>query len=475
VRVPVPLTLALTRLVAHASRLAGRGSGATLPGALAQRLDPGLAGLLASRLPGGTVLVTGTNGKTTTTKMLAAVLAAHGQRVVTNTSGANLATGVTAALVADADLRGRPRASMGLFEVDEAALPAVAAALRPRCVVVLNLFRDQLDRYGELDTLAATLARGVAACTATVVLNADDPRIAALADAAAPGTRVTTFGLEVPAASGSSQGTAGRTTEDAQRVAPGDADRCPRCQGRLVVSRSYYAHLGHYACPNGDLTRPSPDVAVTALGPATTAGSTFRVASGDTELDVAIALPGTYNVYNAAAALAAAAALGVAPDTAVTALRTVSAAFGRFERVEVAGRTLYLLLVKNPAGLGQVLATFLHGAERPHVLLAVNDAAADGRDVSWLWDVDLAGLAATDPVVLTAGSRGLDMALRLKYDQIPARAQPSLRAALDTLLAELPEGGTGYVLPTYTAMLALRALLGQRTPTRGEAAPAVSR
>lgn len=368
------LTLVATKAAAGASRVLGRGGGGALPGLIAERLDPQLGTKLAAQLPHGVILVTGTNGKTTTTKLIAAVLEAHGERVLTNRSGSNLRRGVLSSLIDASNLRGEIDATIGLFEVDEAWLRFVAADLQPRQIVVLNLFRDQLDRYGELDTLAKLIGEGIAATQAQVYLNGDDPLVASLAKYAARPELVNYFGVE---------GLPAQTTST--HAAPIDSDHCPVCSAELKFSRIFYGHIGHYRCPNGDYARPQPEVSLTHVNESTQAGSKFTVAISGKRHDFELNLPGTYNLYNALAAIALGNGYGVTVPNLEKAIRTTDAAFGRVESVKIGQKTLLLLLIKNPTGFTQVLETFLASQRGANIMMIINDNLADGRDVSWLW------------------------------------------------------------------------------------------
>ncbi len=443
------LTLAITKSALKLSQKLGRGGGTALPGLLAEKFDPQLGRKLAAGLPHGVILVTGTNGKTTTTKILTAMLESAGEVVLTNRAGSNLKRGVVSALIAAADRKGRIRATIGLFEVDEASLRHVAPLLQPRHIVVTNLFRDQLDRYGELDTTAALIGQGIAATRAQVYLNADDPLVASLAKYAPE--RAQFFGIEgLPATAATAHGTAT------------DSDRCPLCGSRLKFSRTFYSHIGHYQCPRGDFGRPQPQVAITGVSQANLEGSTFTAAVHGKRQEFELPLPGTYNLYNALGTLAVAAGLKLDLEGVARSLAVTTAAFGRVERIELMGRTLYLLLIKNPAGFTQVLETFLLTAKVPKVLMVINDNHADGRDVSWLWDVPLEALASVKAEVWTAGIRGADMALRLHYAGVEAHQAASVADGVAKLLENTPEGGVAFVLPTYTAMLELRKYLATR-------------
>lgn len=452
----VTLSLLATKGAAKISQMLGRGGGAALPGVIAERLDPHLSGKLAAGLS-GVIVVTGTNGKTTTTKLIAELLAADGVRVVTNSSGSNLKRGVTSALIAAADLKGHVPSTVGLFEVDEASLRLVAPEIRPDHIVVTNLFRDQLDRYGELDTTAALIGEGIAATDAEIYLNADDPLVASLAKYAKQPARVHYYGIE---------GLPVNPVGMHQTVS--DSDRCPVCHSRLVFSRVFYGHVGHYKCPKGDFTRPVPEVVITNVEEADRSGSKFVLALAGKRSKFTFPLPGTYNLYNALGAVSLAHGLGIDTDTLQATLAVSRAAFGRVEKIAIDGRTLCLLLIKNPAGFTQVLQTFLIGREAVRAMFVINDLAADGRDVSWLWDVPIEALAGFSPFVLTAGVRGPDMAVRLKYAGVASVPAKNLGDGIDALIAATPVGETAYILPTYTAMLEIRKVLAGRSTSMQE-------
>jgi lipid II isoglutaminyl synthase (glutamine-hydrolysing) len=446
---PLLFTLLLTKLALKATQLAGRG-GAALPGLLAEKLHPLLAARLTAQLPKGVILVTGTNGKTTTTRLIAAMLEADGERVLTNRTGSNLKRGVLSALIAQVDWRGRSNATVGLFEVDEATLRKVAPELQPRQIVVTNLFRDQLDRYGELDTTAALIGQGIAATQAHLYLNADDPLVASLAKYAQP-ERVTFFGIEgLPAGAVAIPGLVA------------DSGRCPACGTKLHFGRVFYGHLGHYRCTKCNVARPQPAVAITSVEEASVDGAVFTVAINSKRYGFEWELPGTYNLYNALAAIALTSGLGVVPKLLQQSLQQAVAVFGRVEKVVVQNRTLYLLLIKNPAGFAQVMETFLLGQRQPSVLVAINDNFADGRDVSWLWDVPLELLEPARPKLVASGIRATDMALRFHYAGLACQVEDDLDLAIDWLLTQTPEGGRAFILPTYTAMWGIRKALASR-------------
>jgi UDP-N-acetylmuramyl tripeptide synthase len=432
------------RAVGVASRVAGRGGGTTIPGKLLWKIDPGAVDSLAARLPSGVALVSATNGKTTTTTMAARILVRE-HRLAWNRAGANLLSGVASALVTARD------ADLGLFEVDEAALPEAIERTRPRAIALSNLFRDQLDRYGELEVVAERWRAAVQGLPAETVLvvNADDPVVADLAD---DRPRALRFGLDDP-----------RHARPALQHAA-DSKYCLRCGAPYVYETAYVGHLGAYRCERCGHARPELDVAARDIELVGMRASRFRLVAGTDEMPVELSLPGLYNVYNAVAAAALAVALETPLDSIRAGLEAFSAAFGRFERIPAGGKKVVVLLVKNPAGANEALRTLETGVP-PVIVLALNDAIADGRDVSWIWDVDFEPVLPHVERIVVSGERAAELGLRLLYGGLPEERLeviPSLESALDRGL-ELIEAGTELVvLPTYTAMLALRGILAER-------------
>ena len=438
------------RAVGAASRASGRGGGTTLPGRMLLRLEPDAISRLGARLTDGVTLVSATNGKTTTAGMLATALAAEGRRPVHNRAGSNMTWGIATALL---DQPG----SEGLFEVDEAWLPKVARQLRPSLLVLGNLFRDQLDRYGEIDAIADEWASTVGELTgrAGFVLNADDPLIADLGRDADSARRegVLYFGID----------DAAQALPELQHAF--DAKHCRRCGHPYEYERAFVGHLGHYSCPNCGAERPQPDVAATRIELHGMDGSTVTLRTPQGELRLGLPLPGLYNVYNALAATTAALQVGVEGTRAASALGTMRSAFGRVETIPMAGRRVSILLIKNPAGANEVLRTLsLEAARGPVDLwIALNDRIADGRDVSWIWDADFELLQESVRRVTCAGTRAPEMALRLKYAGWPQEAisvEPEIAASLDHAVADAPE--RLFALPTYTALLELHKMLSDR-------------
>jgi UDP-N-acetylmuramyl tripeptide synthase len=438
-------TVAAARAVAAVSRRTRAGGGTTLPGKLLLRVAPDAIARLGAGLPGGSAIVSATNGKTTTAKMAAGTLEPE-RSVCSNRAGANLASGIASALV------GCNEADMGLFEVDEGALPAVSAALRPRILVLGNLFRDQLDRWGELEAVAARWEAHVAGLPAETALavGADDPLVAWLArDRGA----ALCFGVDDPAV--------------ALPALPHAADSkwCPRCAAPLRHYAVYLGHLGDWWCERCGLARPALDVAARDVRLHGIDETRFTLAAAGAEARVRLAVPGLYNVYNALAAAALGLAAGVPLDRIARGLEAFSPAFGRFERVELAGREAVVLLVKNPAGANEVVRTLAAAGGHEPLLIALNDRIADGRDVSWIWDVDWEPLLARAPHVVVAGTRAAEMGVRCHYGGLPRErllVEPDLGRALDRAVAAAPSGGRALLLCTYTAMLELRGVLTER-------------
>ncbi|HKF81305.1 MAG TPA: MurT ligase domain-containing protein [Thermoleophilaceae bacterium] len=436
----------LARLVRGASRRLGRSGGTTAPGRLLLRLSPGALERMARELDEGSVLVSATNGKTTTAAMLAAALERSGRHVVHNRAGSNMSWGVATALL-DAH---RTRGQLGLFEVDEAWLPAVARAIDPRLYLLSNLFRDQLDRYGELELLADRWADLVAAedGRARFVLNADDPLVA---DLGRERQGVVYFGV-----SDDSQ-----ALPELQHAA--DSKHCRNCGTAYAYEAVYMGHMGRYACPNCGRSRPKPDVAATRVRLDGMSGSRVELNTPSGDVELRLPLPGLYNVYNAVAASAAALEVGVPLPDVKAALEAFGGAFGRVETIPVGGREVSILLVKNPAGANEVLRTLMLEDGHLDLWLALNDGIADGRDVSWIWDADFELLDGRVRRVTCSGARAEEMALRLKYAGIDAElaVERDLGRSLDSAVAAL-DGGPLYALPTYTALLELRDLLARR-------------
>jgi UDP-N-acetylmuramyl tripeptide synthase len=443
------------KTTALASRRLGRGGGTAAGGLVGLWLNPGLIGDLAAQLGRGSVVITGTNGKTTTALLLSETARAAGLLPLANASGSNLTRGIASALALAVDADGglnEAEQRLGVFEVDEATMAPALPQLKPRVAVFTNLFRDQLDRYGEVETVAALWREAIAAASADLhlVLNADDPAVASLGEGHAS---VTYFGVE------------DRKLDSGAPEHASDALFC-RCGARLEYDLAFYGHVGHWRCPACGRQRPKPAVAARLVKLGDGHAARFQLESHGEKSTFSLGIGGLYNVYNALAAAAAAEALDLPRHALIDALTGTEAAFGRQEAFDLEGRRVELFLGKNPAGLNQVLSTLLLDDARRTALILLNDGIADGRDISWVWDADFEVASRQLKHTVVGGSRAAEMALRLKYaewDETTLEIEPDTAKALDRAIAATPEGGTLTVIPTYTAMLTIREILARRT------------
>jgi UDP-N-acetylmuramyl tripeptide synthase len=444
-RLPLAAGIAAARVAGRLSRLARTGGGTTVPGKVLTFLSPNAVELMSARLPRGSALISATNGKTTTAAMAAKILE-NRVPLAHNSAGANLLSGVASTLLTAGD------AELGLFEVDEAALPEVARRVRPRALCLGNLFRDQLDRYGELELVAARWRQTVAELDdeTLLVVNGDDPQVGDLARNR-PGSVV--FGLDDP------RRAAGALPHAA------DSKWCLRCGTPYEYAAAYVGHLGDYRCPACGHARPRLDLAARSIELHGLEAVSFDLVDGEGATRIRLNLPGLYNVYNALAAAGLARVLGASWEEVADGLQRFTAAFGRFERLQMGDRAVLMLLVKNPAGANEVVRTLVAGGAPRLAVIALNDGIADGRDVSWIWDVDFEPLLERLEQVVATGERAAELALRFKYagfDEAAIEVVPELDRALDRGLELTPAGGELIVVPTYTAMLALRGIVSER-------------
>lgn len=426
----------IARSAGGLSRRLGRGGGTTLPGRVLLRLDRNALERLGSELTDGSILVSATNGKTTTSAMLASILEGAGRPVVANSAGSNMPWGIVTSLL---DRTG----GVGLFEVDEAWLPGVARSLEPRAIVLGNLFRDQLDRYGETETIAGRWIEMAATTDATFIVNADDPLVCSVGDAAR-GRRLN-YGIEDPGV--------GLDVPDHAR----DVKQCRSCGATLSFEVSYIGHLGHWFCRSCGGRRPVPDIYASEVRLDGMSGLSARITAPDGEADLRLPIPGLYNLYNALGAIAGGHALGIDLGQSVRALQDVEAVFGRVERIELDGNDVAILLIKNPVGANEVLRALSGENGDLNLWIALNDRIADGRDVSWVWDADFERLADRTGRVVCSGTRAPELALRLKYAGFPqdsVTVRPDIGESFDRILEEAE--GQIFALPTYTALLELK-------------------
>ncbi len=489
------------------SRRLHLGGGTSIVGLVAQRVYPDIVGHLATQLQYGSIAVTGTNGKTTTSGFIADILAEAGLRVWRNREGSNLMGGIASSLVMRALPTGNLRRSgkaISIFEVDEAVIPQVLPTVVPRVAVFTNLFRDQLDRYGEVDSVASRWQQAIRtlAPDTILVLNADDPTIASLGDGFSG--RVLYFGIDDAELDLAKQ----HAGPESHQVI--DTHTCPQCGGDYTYDIRFFSHMGHYHCTNCGRARPQPHVRATHVQSSDFDRQHITVASSlaptTPQHDMVVPLPGLYNVYNALAAITVVQSLEIDWQPIVTGIESFQPIFGRGERLEVEGRTVRLLLAKNPTGFNEVLRTLFSEGMQRHVLFVLNDNIADGRDVSWIWDVDFERVIGHTATLVIAGSRALDLALRLKYagmareqitiippaplravrkevarynryrrekknnnavtsithEQITSSQHYGITQALDMAIQQTPVGETLFIVPTYTGLLEIHRELERR-------------
>lgn len=430
-----------------------KSGGTSLPGKLALKIYPQMLDHLSALFR--ITMITGTNGKTTTSRIVASMMEQKGLKVIANKSGANLSSGITATLISALSPGGRPRYSHALLETDEAAFRTLAPRLRPETVIVTNFFRDQLDRFGELHTTVSNVQEGISRIPeAVLILNADDSLCASLGRNVP--NKVIYFGMGE-----------GVYPEDGADL-NSDAAFCIQCKSRYEYSSVTYGHLGHFRCPSCGYERPGTQVECSDILSYDNSGSTIEISGPGMKLTVRLALPGLYNVYNALAGTAYGLVLGLEEKEISAALSGFECGFGRMETVSVDDRQIRMILVKNPTGFNQVLR-FLQNQDKPCVTaFAINDRLADGTDVSWLWDVDFEVLTLMGERIRTfyvSGIRAEDMAVRLKYAGIPESRivlEKDYRTLISRALKDTGTGETLYILPTYTAMLDIRRVLRKR-------------
>jgi UDP-N-acetylmuramyl tripeptide synthase len=499
----VGLAVVAGRAAGAISRRLHLGGGTSVVGIVAQRIYPKIIEHMAAQLEHGNVIVTGTNGKTTTSGFIAAILRNSGLRVWHNREGSNLMRGVASLFVIRAKPNGQLRRSgkraISILEIDEATIPQIVNALEPRVAVFHNLFRDQLDRYGEVDSIISRWRQAISQMPAstTLVLNADDPSIANLGTGFSG--KVLYYGIDDPSLD------LQRQKGDSEHYQVSDARTCPNCGHEYTYDLRFYSHIGHYHCTNCDLRRPQPDIRVIKVQLDSFDHHRITIEHATQQHELIVPLPGLYNIYNALAAITAAQAVNADWPSITTGIEQSKPAFGRGELIQAEERTICLLLAKNPTGFNEVLRTLFSEGLTRHVLFILNDNIADGQDVSWIWDVDFERAAGKTQTLVVSGTRALDLAIRLKYAGIaqkdmtiiphvslkserdtrqqrvankkqterqtpPASEQRNsqiaksygLKSALDTALQQTPVGETLFIVPTYTGLLAVHRELEQR-------------
>lgn len=445
----------ISKLSADLIKLSGMGLATNLPGRIARFISKDVLSELSKQCKQGVIAVSGTNGKSTTSGFVASIMKKAGYKFVHNRQGANLITGITATLVEATGNTLNLDADYGLFEIDEAALPQIAKEVQIKNVLVTNLFRDQLDRFGELDTTAKLIEKGIRQNGSLAVLNSDDPNVARLAGEC----RRIFYGLSSLSCQAIVEESSGLNDSSCADSANVEIAYCANCGHQIVYEQIFYGQLGHYHCPSCSYKRPQPEVFAkdVKLEGMT---SSFKLQLGAESIQVNLPVAGLFNVYNAVAASALAYSLNISANNIKLGLESYTTLFGRSETIEINGKKVIIQLIKNPAGATEAIKTAALD-QSGDLLIAINDNYADGRDVSWLWDAQFEYLNKHEAKIVVSGRRAEDMAVRLKYagiNQDQIIIENDLKGALLQALKILPEQSKLWVLPTYTCLLDLQVI-----------------
>ncbi len=444
------LAQAVGKLTVFAIKTLGKTGGTAAPGLYALKIDPILVKKLSGKIKYGSIIVSGTNGKTTTARLIFDLLSKRFQ-IIHNRQGSNLPRGIASTLISASSLSGKISGNLGLWEVDEATLEEAVENTNPQMLVLLNLFRDQLDRYGEVDTIRQKWQKIIQRLpkTVTLVLNTDDPGISYLARFFKG--KIIFFGVK------------DRQINLPKIASIADIRHCLVCQAPLYYQTLLSAHMGHYRCPNCRLKRPIPQVSAQNLKFKPDFSTSAKLTVNDQPFSVNYNLPGLYNVYNVLAAVAAYSNFQMNKTQLRKAIRKFAAAFGRFQKIKVKNKNVVIFLTKNPAGANEILRTIAI-KDKISLLTALNDNFADGRDVSWIWDTNWEVIAPKTANITVSGIRASDQALRLKYAGFKLNKKNIHRQisySIKNTLAQLSNNDTLIVLPTYTALLEVQKSLAK--------------
>ena len=446
------IAINLAKIAANMSQTFNMGAGTSLPGKIAQKISPDLLSHLVGQSKKDIIYVTGTNGKTTTSGLIASILQADGRKIVHNRKGANMTTGLITALCQASSSTGKLNVDNCLLEIDEAYLPVITANTSPNIIALTNLFRDQLDRYGELDTTAKKVLAGINKVknpeNLTIIVNSDDPITSGVV--ADLNVKKLYFGIDNIVFSNAQE-----NVESQKEIAT-----C-KCGRNFSYTKTFYSHVGHYHCECGN-KKPFADVLASNVE-INVDYSDISLVTQAGSFSLRLNMPGLYNVYNALCAISIAIQLGIELETIKEGLENYSTVFGRAETISINNKEVLIQLIKNPVGATEVLKTVTNDPNG-RLIIGINDNYADGRDVSWLWDAEFDLLHKHSKPIICSGVRGSDMAVRLKYAGVDPgliSVEENIRSAIEKMTQTINLGEKLYILPTYTVLLDMQTFLGK--------------
>ena len=443
------LTLAIlvAKIIGYLARLTGSGATAA-PGLYALKIDPNLVRKLTSGIKHGSIIISGTNGKTTTSRLTSDILKSKFS-IVHNRQGSNLLRGIASTLISTSSASGKIRANLALWEVDEGTLPDAINNTHPKTIVLLNLFRDQLDRYGEVNTVRTKWQKSLEKLpkSTTLILNADDPGISFISKSFRG--KVIFFGVNDKKIN----------LPEIAHIA--DVRHCLICGSKLIYSALLSAHMGHYTCPKCDFKRPTPQISASNLDFKSDFSTSIKLIVNGQLSNVAYQLPGLFNVYNILAAVSIGSTLKIATAAIKQSIESFTAAFGRFQKIKIGDKKIIIFLTKNPTGTNEVIRT-IATKNRINLLAILNDNIADGRDVSWIWDTNWEVLKEKIKNLSLSGTRAWDLATRFKYSDFKLSKNmidENISSSIYSTVKNLHNKDTLLILTTYTALLDVQKTL----------------